>query len=89
VSSGPTALAGRARQFQAPPRELVDEIRRLSERRLTADELRAYIEAPMSDDEQSEIRDLVRWFRDRYPRPLDRLVSSRKAYARAMRRSPP
>jgi hypothetical protein len=57
--------------------------------RLTAEEFDAYVEAPMSDDERREILRLIEWFRRRYPRPLDRLVSARSAYARAAKRFPP
>jgi len=64
-------------------------IRDLSERRLTAEELDAYVNAPMSDDEREGIQELITWFRTRYPRPLDRIISSRRAYRRLAQRSPP
>ncbi len=78
-----------SRRFVAPKPETVEAIRRMSERRLTAEEFDAYVNAPMSDDERTEIHELIAWFRRRYPRPLDRLISSRCAYARAALRSPP
>jgi hypothetical protein len=77
-----------SRRFAAPKPEAVEAIRRMSERRLTAEEFDAYVNAPMSDEERTEIRELIGWFQRHYPRPLDRLISSRRAYARAARRSP-
>jgi hypothetical protein len=67
----------------------VEAIRALAERRLSAEEFNAYVEAPMSEDERREIQELITWFQKRYPRPIDRLISARRAYARAARRSPP
>jgi hypothetical protein len=74
--------------FVPPNREMVEAIRNLSERRLSAEEFDAYVEAPMTEDERRTIQELIAWFQRRYPRPLDRLVSARRAYARAARRSP-
>jgi hypothetical protein len=78
-----------SRAFVFPRPDTVDEIRKLSERRLSPEEFEAYVTAPMSDDERRGIHDLITWFCKAYPRPLDRIVSSRRAYARATRRSPP
>jgi hypothetical protein len=77
-----------SRTFVPPSPETVQAIHDLSERRLSEAEFNAYVDAPMSDDERREILDLIAWFERRYPRPLDRLVSARRAYARAVRRSP-
>jgi hypothetical protein len=72
-----------------PRSEVVQAIHALSERQLSLEEFDAYVNAPMSDDERRGIGELIEWFVLRYPRPLDRLVSARRAYARAVRRSPP
>ncbi len=54
----------------------------LHERRLTPDEVRAYLDAPLSDAERESVLELARWFRRRYPTPLERLAYARRAYAR-------
>jgi hypothetical protein len=54
----------------------------LSARTLSTEEARAWIEAPIGDDEREQVLSLVRWFRRRYPTPLDRLAYIRVAYAR-------
>jgi hypothetical protein len=65
------------------------------DRRLSPDEARAYLDAPITDAERDAVRDLVRWFRRRYPTPVERLTYVRRAYARWRRtqglaaRSPP
>jgi hypothetical protein len=64
--------------------EARERIRRLSERRLSAEELEAYVSAPMSDAEREEIVALIRWFRRRYP-----TVGERLAYVRSRRRAAP
>jgi hypothetical protein len=76
------------RSLNRPTAEVVNAIRALSERRLNRDEFDAYVDAPMSDDERNGIDELIDWFRCRYPHPLDRLKSARRAYARTARRSP-
>lgn len=58
------------------------QIDALSERRLSAAEVRAYLATPMSEDERAEIVDLVRWFQQRYPTGAERLAYVRRAYAR-------
>jgi hypothetical protein len=56
-----------------------------SERRLSLSEARAYLEAPLTDAEREEVRELVSWFCRRYPSPIDRLAYVRRAYARWQR----
>lgn len=75
-----------ARPFRVPSPEALAEVERLSERQLTADELAAYLRAPMSDAEREEILSLIAWFTRRYPTPGERLDAARKAYrdARAL-----
>ena len=46
----------------------------LQERRLTPAEVRAYLDAPTSDAERESVLELARWFRRRYPTPLERLA---------------
>lgn len=57
-------------------------LRELSERALSADEVRSYLAAPIEAREREDILSLVRWFRRRYPNPADRLAYGRRAYAR-------
>ena len=54
----------------------------LVDRRVTAEELRAALDRPLASDEREEILALVRWFRRRYPTPLERLAYVRQAYRR-------
>jgi hypothetical protein len=51
-------------------------------RELGPDDVRAYLEAPVSDDEREQTIALIRWFTRRYPSPLERLAYARRAYAR-------
>lgn len=55
---------------------------RFAARELSAEEARAYLNAPIDDYERSEVLSLVRWFRARYPSPSERLAYARRAYAR-------
>ena len=48
-----------------------------SNRELDPDEVRAYLEAPISDAERNEVLALVAWFRRRYPTPAERLAYAR------------
>ncbi|MCC6164706.1 MAG: hypothetical protein IT182_15255 [Acidobacteria bacterium] len=59
----------------------------LRERRVTPAEARAYLDAPTSDAERERVLELARWFRRRYPTPLERLAYARRAYARWHRTS--
>ena len=77
-----------SRPFRPPAPESVAAIRALSERRLSPEELDAYVNAPVSDEERRAIQEQIAWFRRRYPNPLDRLASARRAYARISRRAP-
>ena len=61
---------------------LSDRLRAITERRLTADEVRARLNAPIRDDEREHVLALVRWFRRRYATPADRLAYVRQAHAR-------
>lgn len=63
------------------PRALAN-IRKLSERVLSADEVRAALAVPLGEAEEEDARSLIRWFRRRYPTPGERLAYARRAYRR-------
>ena len=54
----------------------------IANRRLTAAEARAYLDAPTTEAERDEVLALAEWFQRRYPTPLERLAYVRRAYAR-------
>jgi hypothetical protein len=54
----------------------------LVNRRVTAEELQEALDRPLGAAERDEILALVRWFRRRYPTPLERLAYVRRAYRR-------
>ncbi len=60
------------------PLHLDAEVNRL----LTADEARAYLDAPITEAERAGVRELCEWFMRRYPTPAERLTYVRQAYAR-------
>ncbi len=51
-------------------------------RTVSVAEMRAYLDAPMSEFEREQILELARWFRRRYPTGAQRLRYVRQAYAR-------
>jgi hypothetical protein len=53
-----------------------------SERSLSAEDVRTYLAAPVSDVEREDVLALVEWFCRRYPTPLARLEYVRNACAR-------
>lgn len=61
---------------------LADEILRLTERRLSAEEFQALLSVPIGDDERARVLALIEWFCRRYPTPDERLAYVRKAYRR-------
>lgn len=54
----------------------------LAEEPLSLEEWRRRIEIPLTDDERERTMELVRWFRQRYPTPAERLAYARRAYKR-------
>jgi hypothetical protein len=66
-------------------KETSDRLRAWTERRLTAEEARTWLSAPIGDNERADVLSLVRWFRRRYPTPVERLAYVRRAYARWQR----
>ena len=63
-------------------RDDIARVEAISERRLTPEEWSAYVNQPMSPEEQSEIDGLIAWFTRRYPTPAARLRYARRAYRR-------
>jgi len=53
-----------------------------SERRLTPEEVEAYLATPVSASEREEVLALVRWFRRRFSTGGERLAYVRRAYRR-------
>lgn len=65
-----------------PTPEALARIRALSERILSAEDVRAALAVPLGEAEEEEARSLIRWFRRRYPTPGERLAYVRRAYRR-------
>lgn len=57
-------------------------IRDESNRTVSLAEMRAYLDAPMSEFEREQILELASWFRRRYPTGAQRLSYVRRTYAR-------
>ena len=70
------------RRIEPPSQETQARLRELSERRLTAEEVREALAIPLGDPEREESASLIRWFRRRYPTPGERLAYARRAYRR-------
>lgn len=68
--------------FQPPSAAAVQEIRRLSERHLSAEEREAYEQSPITPEERENTLELIDWFLRRYPTPLERLAYARRAARR-------
>ena len=68
--------------LERPDERALARVRRLAERRLSAEEFRAALAVPLGSDEEDQARSLIRWFRRRYPTPAARLAYARRAYAR-------
>ena len=49
---------------------------------LSPAEARAYLDAPLTKAEREGVLELARWFRRRYPTPVERLAYVRRAFAR-------
>jgi hypothetical protein len=76
------------KRFEPPASTVLADLRRQAQRRLSAHELAAYVDAPMSEEERDEILALIDWFTRRYPTPSERLAYGRRAYRRAAWRIP-
>ena len=68
------------------PDDILEELQRLAERRLSKEEFEAYVAAPMSEAERDEIISLFDWYTRRFPMPLARLRDARRARDRWTRR---
>jgi hypothetical protein len=71
-----------------PPPGVIEELRSVAERRLSAEEFDAYVNAPMSEEEREETLAMIAWFNRRYPTPRERLAYARRAFARLAGRAP-
>ena len=49
---------------------------------LSPAEARAYLDTPLTEAEREGVLELARWFRRRYPTPIERLAYVRRAFAR-------
>lgn len=61
---------------------MTDRLRAATDRAVSAQEARDYLESPVSEREREDVLALVRWFRRRYATPAERLAYVRRAYAR-------
>ena len=61
---------------------MTDPIRAAVNRLVTDEEAKTYLDHPITDREREDVLALVRWFRQRYPTPIERLAYVRQAYAR-------
>jgi len=68
-----------------PSDEAVAEARALAERRLSAEEFNARVNAPLTEEERAEMLSLIDWFMRRYPTPAARLAQARQSYLAAER----
>ena len=68
--------------FTPPSAEALARVRALADRVLDAEEFRKQLAVPIGEAEQEEARSLIRWFRQRYPTPAERLAYCRRAYRR-------
>ena len=73
------------RRVEGPPSAALARIAAIADRELPLDEWRARIDAPISKDERDETRELIRWFKRRYPSAAERLAYARRAHTRWVR----
>ena len=59
-----------------------ERINALTDRNVSAEEVRRALHDPVTPAEREDVAALVRWFTTRYPTPLARLAYARRAYAR-------
>jgi hypothetical protein len=62
----------------APPLDVSS----FANRQLDLADVRAYLEAPVTEDERAGVLALVEWFVRRYPTPIERLAYMKRAHAR-------
>jgi len=66
------------RVISPPSNEERARLRALAERRLSAEEFNAYVNAPMSPEEREAILENIAWFPRRYPTAGERLAWCRR-----------
>jgi hypothetical protein len=76
------------RRVAKPSEAAVARLREMAERRLPPDEFAARLAAPLGDEERAEMRQLIEWFRRRYPTPHERLRSARRLWSDWARNMP-
>lgn len=64
------------------PPEVLAEVRELAERELTREEFEAYVNAPVTPEEERNLQQLLAWFARRYPTASERLAYARRAHTR-------
>jgi DNA-binding GntR family transcriptional regulator len=77
-----------SRRVAMPSQAAVARVRELAERRLSPEEFAARLAAPLGDDERAAMRQLIEWFRRRYPTPHQRLRSGRRLWSEWARNMP-
>ena len=65
-----------------PTPEALERALKLHDRILSREEFVEGLAVPLSHEELENNRDLIRWFRTRYPTPAERLAYVRQAYRR-------
>lgn len=63
-----------SKRLVPPAPEVVAPIRAFAERRLSAEEISAYVNAPTDEFEREQIDGSIAWFRRRYPTAAERLA---------------
>lgn len=59
-----------------------ERIRTAQEREISREEFEAMVSVPLTEEERTQVRELLDWFMCRYPTPTDRLAYARRAYKR-------
>ena len=70
------------RTWEPPPPEVLERAQREYERVLAREEVNRLLAVPLTEEEREEKRELIRWFRRRYPTPLERSACVRRAWRR-------
>lgn len=70
------------RAFKPPAPEVVERARRHYERELSPEEAQEALGVPLTPSEVEGNLELIRWFRSRYPTPLERSAYVRRAWRR-------
>lgn len=76
------------RPFRAPSPEVLAKVTAEMERVLTSEEVATALATPMTEEEERDGLALIAWFIRRYPTPLARLQSARRAMQQIKQRQP-